>query len=77
MDPAMLLRGAVRLYVVPLAGLLAGAILGNGVAGDAGAALGGLSGFALCLAGLRFLPPSCREISPVFIEKIHSAGSAG
>ncbi|HLF98752.1 MAG TPA: SoxR reducing system RseC family protein [Methylococcaceae bacterium] len=72
-DPAALLRGAGCVYVLPLAGLLTGAILGDGVAGDAGAALGGLTGLALFLFRLWISRPVSREISLVFIKKIHSA----
>jgi sigma-E factor negative regulatory protein RseC len=73
MELAPLLRGAGHVYVLPLAGLLTGAILGNGVGGDAGAALGGLAGLALFLGGLWLSRPASREISLVFLKKIHSA----
>lgn len=72
-DPAALLRGAGRVYVLPLAGLLTGAILGNDMAGDAGAALGGLTGLALFLCWFWLSRPVSREIPLVFIKKIHSA----
>lgn len=72
-SPEMLLRGATRVYVLPLIGLLLGAILGNSAAGDVGAALGGVAGFALLLASLWLFRPASREISPIFIKKIHSA----
>lgn len=72
-DPAVLLRGAVRVYVLPLAGLLTGAILGNSLAGDTGSALGGLTGLALLLCWSRFSRPPPRELTLVFIKKIHSA----
>jgi positive regulator of sigma E activity len=72
MDHAAMLRGAVRVYVLPLAGLLTGAMLGNTVGGDAGAVTGGLLGMALCLVCSWRFPPS-RNVSLVFIEKIHSA----
>jgi sigma-E factor negative regulatory protein RseC len=73
MDPTLSLRQALRVYVIPLMGLLVGAFTGNSMAGDASAALGGLSGLALSLAGLWLSPPASHEISPVFIKKIHSA----
>lgn len=71
-DPAKLLRGATHVYVLPLTGLLVGAILGNSMAGDVGSVLGGLAGLALAVSHLWISRPAHHEISPIFIKKIHS-----
>jgi len=67
-----LLGGSLRIYLLPLLGLFAGALLGKSIAGsDLASALGGLLGLGLCLAGLKafrlFDQEACQ---PVVLRKI-------
>jgi len=68
------LAGASLLvYLLPLLGLFAGALLGNSIAAsDLASALGGLVGLGLCLAGLRAFRLFDREgFQPVILRKIN------
>lgn len=73
-----LVQGAFLIYVVPLAGLLAGALLGQFVADQTGlldsdmlSALGGIGGMGLFFAGIRFSSFKLgTDASPVVLRKI-------
>ena len=67
-----LLGASLLVYLLPLLGLFAGALLGKFLAGsDLASALGGLSGLGLSFAGLKSSRlPSGRGCAPVILRKI-------
>jgi sigma-E factor negative regulatory protein RseC len=71
-DEAALAGASLRIYLLPLLGLFAGALLGQSVAGsDLASALGGLLGLGFSLAGLRFFRLFGRNgCGPVILRKI-------
>jgi len=72
LDESALLLSAFKVYLVPLFALFAGALLGDSMlAADWGAALGGLGGAALSLAGMKFLGAFDRaRLQPVILREV-------
>lgn len=70
-------RAAARLYLVPVLGLIGGALLGQqlGSSGDGGAVLGALLGMALALGVARRLP--LPDQAPVVLRRLREEGVAG
>jgi len=55
LDESVIVRGALLAYLLPLAGLLLGAVGGQFAGGEAGAFAGGAAGFILAWALARLL----------------------
>ncbi len=67
-----LARGSLWVYLLPLLGFFAGALLGKSIAGsDLASGVGGLFGLILCFAGLKSVRLFEREnFQPVILHKI-------
>jgi len=57
LDESVILRGALLAYLLPLGGLLVGAVCGQVAGAESGAVAGAGLGFLLAWAGARLLAP--------------------
>lgn len=65
LEERVLLKGAIKIYGIPLLLLLAGAMSGKYIGLEYGAILGGVSGLSLAILGLRWRKTSLNHLPAV------------